>query len=377
MSTTAMPFCCPPPTFNTLDPFQRARLVRTTRKLGRVLGTTPILLDATEPHELHDLNELLPIGPKFGSGSRSVTSSPSKSQASKLLKTKAARRHGSLFNIPISLNPSANLSSSSLSSVSTQSSTASAGTLRETKGFSSGRQRKANAPTPLVLKVKPVPSVTADSQLPIKPESKSLVSPVAPPSHACTNTIIHRRSRSSSTILSSTSAGVPTPLTPSFRLRAAAVPAHRRQKLQKLARTLGENIPPALVFPAYPYPDSSAPMYPPPKASAAGVVRTPKTPTSGSLRRAASASTARVCRRRSASVGALLALDVNARLPITLPARVPGSGANGTSRWEPPAEWAVGPADDEEQEPKGEPVLGAWNAEDYDDVLRYLRSLRK
>lgn len=50
-------FYAPPLTSNTLESYQRARLVRSTRKLGAVLGTTPRLVEP-EPIPI----KLLPIG---------------------------------------------------------------------------------------------------------------------------------------------------------------------------------------------------------------------------------------------------------------------------------------------------------------------------
>lgn len=94
MSTTTFTTVHPPPTFNTLDSFQRARLIRSTRKLGKVLGTTPMLL---EPTDTCDLRELLPIGPKSYPGSRSNLPSSSRQKS---VMYKQSCRHGSLFNIP-------------------------------------------------------------------------------------------------------------------------------------------------------------------------------------------------------------------------------------------------------------------------------------
>ena len=42
----------PPPTFNTLQPHQRARALRSTRKLAAVLGTTPFILEPTDVLDL-------------------------------------------------------------------------------------------------------------------------------------------------------------------------------------------------------------------------------------------------------------------------------------------------------------------------------------
>ncbi|KAG2342611.1 hypothetical protein BDR05DRAFT_1000623 [Suillus weaverae] len=54
ISTITYP--CPPPTTNILDSQQRMRLIRSARKLGAVMGTTPYLLEADVPITL------LPIG---------------------------------------------------------------------------------------------------------------------------------------------------------------------------------------------------------------------------------------------------------------------------------------------------------------------------
>ncbi|KAI5120416.1 hypothetical protein M0805_006917 [Coniferiporia weirii] len=385
MSAIAAPYISVPSTFNALDPFQRAHLVRSTRKLGHVLGTTPIIFGAhSDVHERHDLNELLPIGPKpGGSGSHSVAPPQAKSRAAKL-KAKATRRHGSLFNAPISTNPSANSSSTSLSSLSStysQVSSASTTALRETKGFSATRQRKADAPAPLTLQsLNSVPIKITD--VPLDTSGGSQSSPVLQLQSSSNAGSVGQlgRSRSGSTILSAfgTGAGVPTPLTPSFRLRAAANPTHRRQKLQKLTRTLGENIPPSLVFPAQLRADLSAPASPTlesSKSSTTGATRTPRTPTFGNSRRGP-VSRSRSNRRRSASISALYMFDANVRLPLRPPARLPARNPKGSSRWEPPSEWADGPSDLKKRE-ENDQVLGIWSTGNYDSVMCQLRALRK
>src|SRR5260221_8075483 len=55
-STTTTSAHPPPPTFNKLDAAQRARAMRSSRKVGAVLGTTPFLLEScgsTVPVTLH------------------------------------------------------------------------------------------------------------------------------------------------------------------------------------------------------------------------------------------------------------------------------------------------------------------------------------
>ncbi|KAF7324680.1 hypothetical protein MKEN_00509500 [Mycena kentingensis (nom. inval.)] len=48
MYPTKVAYPCPPPTNNTLSSHQRSQLLRTTTKLGRILGTTPALLEESE-----------------------------------------------------------------------------------------------------------------------------------------------------------------------------------------------------------------------------------------------------------------------------------------------------------------------------------------
>lgn len=174
---------------------------------------------------------------------------------------------------------------------------------------------------------------------------------------------------------------IPTPLTPSFRLRAPLLPAQRRQKLQKLAWTLGEHVPPALVFPDLGSEALSRPQRSP-SLGGGFAPRTPTSPARAALLAAETASDAtsakakakKYMRRRSASVGNLFALD----LDVGDLEEVKGKNAKGVSRWRAPNEWAEGPSEESAKEAPGEQEqVAKWNAADYDLVMDRLRNLRR
>lgn len=315
----------------------------------------------------------LPIGPKSLAVGRTRSPSPVHSETSQ--RSKKSRRQGSLFEVPLLQNAEANRSTSSLSSLS---STAS---LPESRSFVANRRRNVDVPTPLKLTAF---AYEGDTTFP-QPDTKAARMGMAP------DALIraHRRARSSS----AASTAISTPLTPSFRLRAAANPSHRREVLHKLERTLGEPVPPSLVFPedtlrraaaaAASSSDSSL--------SSSATVSRPSSPDiqlrspsldlpretryiAGPVRRASStlaaSSGTRASRRRSTSVHGL-------QLPK---ARNP----RGSSHWQAPDEWEMGPAlSSVEKQPKGmeegecgDEYLGIWNAENYESVMTRLRSLR-
>ncbi|KAL4069181.1 hypothetical protein J3A83DRAFT_4249277 [Scleroderma citrinum] len=223
MSSTAVAtlITCPPPTTNTLDSQQRARLIRSTRKLGALLGTTPYLLEGDLPVTV------LPIG------------------RNKLKKhtPRALKRQGSIF----SHNQTQSLSLTSLDSLSSTSlctlDSGSASLVSNPRDLTSSRQnaeisssvkssglsrghgrRSVEKPRPLCLRLNTVPVSPTDTRftsLPPSPISRTPVSDFPP-----------------------------TPCTPNF---STPDPVDiRRKRMAKLARHLGENIPPELV-PAKPH----------------------------------------------------------------------------------------------------------------------------
>lgn len=207
MSSTAIStitYPCPPPTTNVLDSRQRMRLIRSARKLGAVMGTTPYLLEADVPITL------LPIG----GTKKSVTG-------------KALKRQGSIFMHYNRDSPSVTSFSSvstssfhspSASFVSLPSSMRSTESLSVTPPGLCVRSRKsADKPRPLYLRMNAVP--------------------VSPTDHRCASL-----PPSPSSARASSAYFPPTPRTPSFD--AAEL---RRKRMAKLARHLGENVPPELV----------------------------------------------------------------------------------------------------------------------------------
>ncbi|KIJ58925.1 hypothetical protein HYDPIDRAFT_117060 [Hydnomerulius pinastri MD-312] len=221
ISTITYPY--PPPTTNTLDSQQRARLMRSTRKLGAVLGTTPYLLEGDIPVTL------LPIG---------RTKKPT---------SKALKRQGSIFMHHHAQSLSVtSFSSASTASLHAPSPSASLVSLPQSiapgmqsteslpvtpPGLSSIRSRKsADKPRPLYLRLNTVPVSPTDNRfasLPPTPSSRASVSYFPP-----------------------------TPRTPSFSGKPDLAEI-RRKRMAKLARHLGENVPAELVFASEATPKSS------------------------------------------------------------------------------------------------------------------------
>ncbi|TFK79862.1 hypothetical protein K466DRAFT_592163 [Polyporus arcularius HHB13444] len=210
-----------PPTFNTLDTRQRARLIRSTRKLGAVLGTTPQLVESDSP-----------LSP-----AKTPTFSPGRDRK---------RRQGSVFEFPPPTAPftynydSASSSSlalprTSIDSHDSDASTHSLPTLPMPRSFARHVREKSRSkgkqtalPTPLVLRLNAVPL----------PPSDPRVQPATPDTAATLKT--SATLTPSSLPLTPTTPG--TPATPT-------VTETRRKRLAKLKRTLGENVPPELIMP--------------------------------------------------------------------------------------------------------------------------------
>ncbi|KAF8139803.1 hypothetical protein EV363DRAFT_1310687 [Boletus edulis] len=186
-----------PPTTNTLDSHQRSRLIRSTRKLGAVLGTTPYLLENNTSFVL------LPLG--------RTTS-------------KTLKRQGSIFthnqSSSLSVTSSTSTSSSHDPSPSASSITlpchvapcvqSSEALSLNPPGLPTTRRRRPGDKIPqLHLRINTVPVLPTDNR-------------VAPP-------LPH----------------IPlTPITPTI----PDVAETRRKRMAKLARHLGENVPAELVF---------------------------------------------------------------------------------------------------------------------------------
>ncbi|OJT15341.1 hypothetical protein TRAPUB_8097 [Trametes pubescens] len=218
-----------PPTSNVLDARQRTRLIRTTRKLGAVLGTTPQLLEQDSPCPSPPL---LPIA-----GRRSPVRKTS---------AYAKRRQGSVFELPpptaaTFYDSSSDASSSASSlflprpSLDSVSSVESSASLPAPKSFtrhvrekSKSKGKQAPLPSPLVLRLNAVPLPPSDPrvQYPITPDTSG--------------TLTFAQSASLS--------GGMLPVTPTTPITPTATET-RRKRLAKLKRTLGENVPAELILP--------------------------------------------------------------------------------------------------------------------------------
>ncbi|KIJ95031.1 hypothetical protein K443DRAFT_109495 [Laccaria amethystina LaAM-08-1] len=159
----------PPLTTNTLDAEQRSRLLRSTRKLGAMLGATPLVLEVTPS----------PVSPR----------------------TKTFRREGRVF-------PSSRSSTESYIIVS------------------------STIPMAPYQPILPTPS----KQPKVTPKQKG-ARPLAQPLILRLRSVPAKKARYS-------------PITTSFDFTASSSPTQndRRRKMAKLTRTLGENVPPELVF---------------------------------------------------------------------------------------------------------------------------------
>jgi hypothetical protein len=266
-ATTSTVLYPTPPTANKLASSQKMRLMRSTRKLGQMLGTTPHLLDGSLPITL------LPVGHKKSST--------------------APRRERSMF----ASSSTVSFESNSSASDSSRTPSPAPPPLFDGKsdilpvphpGFSDlKRDRSINAPHPLYICLNTVP---------VSPSDNRFVASL-PPTPTTANHLT-----------AGTSYSFPsTPCTPTFDHSEV-----RRKRMAKLARHLGEVIPPQLV--------SSLPR-----------------------------------RRRSMSIGG------------------PGMASElGFSQHKPAVSYCPGPSIVDRQVS----WIGEWNRDDMEDVQKQLRALK-
>jgi hypothetical protein len=236
MSTTTISalrvelFPAPPPTNNTLDPEQRSRLLRSTRKLGEVLGTTPLLL---EP------------------GAEGLTQP--------IQSVHASRREGRVFH---SLSPS--MDSSELEHVLVKSSAKTA-----PEQYQSITPPSSQSPLPIPVReqrncgpssgkegVLPPIAILFDIPGSTKTRSRSVLSRSREQPLLLRLRSLPTQKTIDSRINVTTTVDPPIPLSPTVSSVnvdiATSTPIlsdrEKRKKMAKLTRTLGENIPPELVF---------------------------------------------------------------------------------------------------------------------------------
>lgn len=289
-STTTTTTCArpPPPTTNILDAAQRARAMRSSRKLGAVLGTTPFLLEScgtTVPVTVHHASK------------RDHDSHPH----TVLSRSKHHHRRCSVLedgrvsseSLP-TLMPSRAYSSSKESLLSTS---------------DSSSTEELAAPLMLAVRSK-------------QPGSK--LRPVILVNSTHPSSSDHRVAAA---VLSPRSASFDVPPTPTTPIELSRTEL-RRRKMARVVRTLGENVPPELVFRQ----SDSNPV--PESRSSPRKLTNPKS-----------------SRRRSASVGS--GAQWQRLLDLPAPVFSSSSKAPEDQRW-----------------------VGAWNRRNIAQVQRELRSLR-
>jgi len=283
--TSARP---PPPTTNKLDAAQRARAMRSSRKVGAVLGTTPFLLEScgsTVPVTLHHAS-------KRDHDSHHPHTVPSRSKHHHRRCSVLEDGRVSSESLP-TLLPSRAYSSSKESLLST----------------SDSSTEESAAPLMLAVRSK-------------QPGSK--LRPVILLNSTHPSSSDHRVAAA---VLSPRSASFDVPPTPTTPIELSRTEL-RRRKMARVVRTLGENVPPELVF----HQSDSNPL--PESRSSPRKLTNPKSN-----------------RRRSASVGS--GAQWQRLLDLPAPVFSSSSKAPEDQRW-----------------------VGAWNRRNIAQVQRELRTLR-
>jgi hypothetical protein len=204
MSSASTVTAPPPPTTHKLDSVQRTRVMRSSRKLGAVLGATPFLIESSGCSISATLH---PASSQYENDHGRV---PSPTQI------KRHRRQGSIFEEHSEISPFASHSCDPRSSKESLLTMAGSSTdeVPMPLVLAAKSRRSGDAPSPLVLCLNSVPLPPPDSQsIPLSPLSANTEVP-------------------------------PTPTTPIEPSRAEA----RRRKMARVVRTLGENVPAELVF---------------------------------------------------------------------------------------------------------------------------------
>ena len=281
----------PPPTTNKLDAVQRARVMRYSRKLGAVLGTTPFLLEScgsTVPATLYP--------PSRHSSTRSHTKRHRHRQHSDFEDPPRASSESS----PLPFSRAASSSKDSLLSTSDSSVESDLPVVLASKSHRAGA-----TPRPLIfLDTVPVSSsdtrVQATPRLPRSPSLDALLTPTTP--------------------------------------KQLSTAEARRRKMARVMRTLGEKVPPELVFQDSDKDDlENDPVSTTMQLDTRPVSRT--------------RSTTKNNRRRSASVGS--STQWQRLLDLPAPVFSSGSKAPDDQRW-----------------------VGQWNRRNMGQVQRELRALR-
>jgi hypothetical protein len=228
-----------PPTSNELNDLQKARLMRSTRKLAAVLGTTPYLLDPVDESESSEAESFSSCdnssAPYYTDDRVSTPSIYSRSTS------RASKREGRIF--------------SSSSSMCSTSSLASWFSISDSDFYESSSSQSSvssfhNITRPPVVPPSYHSSPVVKVSLPGLIPEKKISSKQANPLNLRLNPVL--LSPSDNRFALTSPLLPPTPRSPESMVFAsrkkATSPADRRKKMTKLYRTLGENVPPQLVF---------------------------------------------------------------------------------------------------------------------------------
>ncbi|KAK2461345.1 hypothetical protein APHAL10511_006630 [Amanita phalloides] len=228
MSVETITLATPPPTVNVLDPAQRTRLLKSTRKLGDVLGATPHLLDFST----------LPTRPlTTGAIHKKRNLFFSHSAASSVTSLASTHSDGSAVCPPITRSSLETRSNTPISLVDLS---------------SYGHKRHKSKPTsrPLVLCLQTLSLPPSDTLS--KPQSAILPTTSVSSLHDTPLPQAPLPPLANST-KSDVEMQSPTPLPDPDQnsIVPTDVDKLRRKRMAKLTRTLGENIPTELVFPRH------------------------------------------------------------------------------------------------------------------------------
>ncbi|KAF8221428.1 hypothetical protein L208DRAFT_1462405 [Tricholoma matsutake] len=211
----------PPPTTNCLTSAQRAQLIRSTKKLGRILGTTPHLIDPSTPDTLGPLHIQLPFNDVEDSATLSGSPTASTSSCS------------STMSMACSYDPVLSRSGS------IRSTNKRSGSLRSTKSTTSSDSWRSRKP-PLLHLATSSPLGTISSS-----PSMNVSSVYSNSSSSFTDEyeFTHEFTIRPHRILSAHDS----PTTPSFTILSEK--SDRLNKMERLRKKLGNEVPIDLVFP--------------------------------------------------------------------------------------------------------------------------------
>jgi hypothetical protein len=258
MSLTKVAFPPPPPTSNTLTTKQRHQLLRSTNKLGQVLGTTPQLLD-----ESHQLGEITAVHirqrPWFTERGSHRLLGPLQVHlpfgASSERRNPLQRRRNSVDSV--SSSSCGSLDSTYTSSSSSSSRSSSRSPCKYSDSIHSAESWHGHLPAgrpPIIKLARSTPtSDPLTESVPVQPVMEMApASPITPPpsysSEDVTYTLsVHRRQSVNSLCMDEPNFVIPTDT------------SARREKMDRVKRKLGSGVPVDLVFPASLQPKAEAP----------------------------------------------------------------------------------------------------------------------